>query len=55
MSTASRCCVWSSLRLEILAANHCLEHWDTIPFDQRLDLLRKQWNRLQELRNRIAH
>ncbi|MCL6626092.1 hypothetical protein [Alicyclobacillus shizuokensis] len=37
------------------ANRHLYEHWDTIPFDQRLDLLRKQWNRLQELRNRIAH
>ncbi|MCL6633225.1 MAG: hypothetical protein K6T63_11410 [Alicyclobacillus herbarius] len=37
------------------ANRHLYEHWDTIPFDQRLDLLRKQWNRLQELRNRIVH
>jgi hypothetical protein len=37
------------------ANQHLYEHWDTIPFDQRLDLLQKQWNRLQELRNRIVH
>lgn len=35
------------------ANEHLYEHWDTIPFDQRIDLLQKQWNRLQELRNRI--
>jgi hypothetical protein len=37
------------------ANRHLYEHWDTIPFDQRIDLLHKQWNRLQELRNRIVH
>jgi predicted S18 family serine protease len=37
------------------ANRHLYEHWDRIPFDQRLDLLQKQWNRLQELRNRIVH
>ncbi|WAH36176.1 hypothetical protein [Alicyclobacillus dauci] len=37
------------------ANRHLYEHWDTISFDQRLDLLQKQWNRLQELRNRVVH
>lgn len=37
------------------ANRHLYDHWDTIPFEQRLDLLRKQWNRLQEFRNRIVH
>lgn len=37
------------------ANRHLYEFWDTIPFDQRLDAIRKQWNRLQDLRNRIVH
>ncbi|MCL6517480.1 hypothetical protein [Alicyclobacillus sp.] len=38
-----------------MANRHLYEHWDTIPFEQRLDLLQKQWNRLQELRKRVVH
>ncbi|MCL6637484.1 MAG: hypothetical protein K6T26_06010 [Alicyclobacillus sp.] len=37
------------------ANRHLFEHWDTIPFADRLELLHKQWNRLQELRKRVLH
>jgi len=28
------------------------DHWETLPFTERLSIMQKQWNRLQELRNR---
>jgi hypothetical protein len=34
------------------ANQYLYEHWETIPFTERLSLLQKQWNRLQDLRNR---
>ncbi|BCJ87542.1 hypothetical protein [Effusibacillus dendaii] len=37
-----------------LANRHLYEHWDTIPFGERINLLQKQWNRLQEMRSRIT-
>lgn len=34
-------------------ANHYLyEHWDTLPNDERLSIMQKQWNRLEEMRKR---
>lgn len=34
-------------------ANHYLyEHWDTLPDDERLAIMQKQWNRLEDMRNR---
>jgi hypothetical protein len=37
------------------ANQYLFEHWDTLPSEERLTLMRKQWNRLQELRNRNIH
>lgn len=34
------------------ANQYLYEHWDSIPFTERLSILQKQWNRLQDLRNR---
>ncbi|GIM45132.1 hypothetical protein DNHGIG_06810 [Collibacillus ludicampi] len=34
------------------ANQYLFEHWDTLPPEERISLMRKQWNRLQELRNR---
>lgn len=36
------------------ANRHLFEHWETIPFGERLNLMQKQWNRLQDIRNRIV-
>ncbi|MBX5436636.1 MAG: hypothetical protein IRZ33_05395 [Alicyclobacillaceae bacterium] len=38
-----------------MANRHLHANWDAIPFDQRLEILRKQWNRLQQMRERIVH
>lgn len=38
-----------------MANRHLYEHWETIPFGGRLNLMQKQWNRLQDLRTRITH
>ena len=34
------------------ANEYLYEHWETLPFTERLSIMQKQWNRLQELRNR---
>ncbi|MBC2722891.1 hypothetical protein [Desulfosporosinus sp.] len=34
------------------ANEYLYEHWETLPFVERLSIMQKQWNRLQELRNR---
>lgn len=36
-----------------LANEYLYEHWEELPFTERLSVMQKQWNRLQELRNRI--
>ncbi|MDB5084307.1 MAG: hypothetical protein JWN30_1193 [Bacilli bacterium] len=36
------------------ANQYLYEHWDNLPPDERQTVMRKQWNRLEELRNR-AH
>lgn len=35
-----------------LANEYLYEHWEELPFTERLSVIQKQWNRLQELRNR---
>lgn len=37
-----------------MANRHLFEHWETIPFGERLNLMQRQWNRLQDIRNRIV-
>ncbi|GMA60283.1 hypothetical protein NZD89_11840 [Alicyclobacillus fastidiosus] len=37
------------------ANQHLCEHWEAIPFGERRDLLQKQWNRIQQLRNQLTH
>jgi hypothetical protein len=37
------------------ANQYLFEHWDTLPPEERISLMRKQWNRLQELRSRTIH
>lgn len=34
------------------ANEYLFEHWDTLPNDERLSVLQKQWNRLEEMRKR---
>lgn len=34
------------------ANEYLYEHWETLPFTERLSIMQKQWNRLQDLRNR---
>ncbi|MHB8124353.1 MAG: hypothetical protein ACYDEJ_01705 [Desulfitobacteriaceae bacterium] len=34
------------------ANEYLYEHWGTLPFIERLSIMQKQWNRLQDLRNR---
>jgi hypothetical protein len=37
------------------ANRYLYDNWDHIPFGERLNLLQKQWNRLEELRKRLVH
>ncbi|MFB5191808.1 hypothetical protein [Alicyclobacillus fastidiosus] len=37
------------------ANQHLSEHWEAISFGERRDLLQKQWNRIQQLRNQLTH
>ena len=34
------------------ANQYLYEHWEALPFTERLSIMQKQWNRLQDLRNR---
>jgi len=34
------------------ANQYLFEHWDTLPNDERLLVMQKQWNRLEEMRKR---
>lgn len=34
------------------ANQYLYEHWDTLPNDERLSIMQKQWNRLEEMRKR---
>lgn len=34
------------------ANQYLYEHWDTLPDDERLAIMQKQWNRLEDMRNR---
>lgn len=34
------------------ANQYLYEHWDTLPNDERLSIMQKQWNRIEDMRNR---
>jgi hypothetical protein len=34
------------------ANQYLSEHWETLPSDERLSVMQKQWNRLEEMRKR---
>ena len=34
------------------ANEYLFEHWDSLPNDERLSIMKKQWQRLEELRKR---
>jgi len=34
------------------ANRYLYEHWDSLPQEERLAIIRKQWNRLEEMRRR---
>lgn len=34
------------------ANQYLYEHWDTLPKEERLSIMQKQWNRIEDMRNR---